>query len=155
MIAFFFFFFTELFEEHSEEYYSQVFAERLKAVRQAKGKTQKDLAEALGITTASMCNYEKGILPSLANTLKLADKLSVSLDYLFARGNETAPPDPPKLGSIARSIIAPDNTKLSAFLSEYYEYRRALEANPNPAMQKMFDSWLEGQLKELDQIPLE
>ena len=179
MVAFFFFFFPEFIEQtvatNTEEYYSQIFADRLKAARQKQNppKTQKQLASEIGVTTASLCNYEKGLLPSLSNVLKLADNLGVPLDYLFGRGSTSELYDKPSLGIIARNIITLNNQnhlrletqetpalvieheRLSAFLKEYLEYSKALGTEPNGAMQRMFDAWLNSQLKELDQIPLE
>ena len=189
MIAFFFFFFFDNpeydFNAHLkecneddkdiEQYYSQVFAERLKAARQKQTppKTQKQLAEAIGVSTNSLCNYEKGWMPSLTNALKLADVLGVSLDYLFARGSGSELCDKPSLGILARNIItlskqqgmhleangsptlAVEHDRLGRFLAEYLDYSKALEAEPNSAMQKMFEAWMGSQLRELDQIPLE
>lgn len=181
MVAFFFFFFffPEFVEQadatNTEEYYSRIFADRLKAARQKQNppKTQKQLAAEIGVTTASMCNYEKGLLPSLANVLKLADNLGVPLDYLFGRGSTSELYDKPSLGIVARNIITLNNQnhlhleeqgtpalvieheRLGAFLTEYLEYSKALGTEPNSPMQRMFDAWLNSQLKELDQIPLE
>ena len=188
MVIFFFFFFISPeynFDAQSEEFsnsdkctdqdYAEIFIERLKTARQnhAHIKTQRQLAEAIGVSANSLCNYEKGLMPSLANTLKLADALGVSLDYLFARGCYSGSHVEPSLGTIARNIITLSNQqgmhlisngnptltvehdRLRRFLIEYIDYSNALKENPNnTAMRKMFESWYDSQLRELDQISL-
>lgn len=158
-----------------EKYYAEAFSERLKAARQkcSPPKTQKQLASELGLTTNSLCNYEKGLLPSLTNALRLADNLGVSLDYLFARGEYTTHSASASLGSLARILISLNqqeglqleqqdtpalvmkHERLAKFFQEYLDYYNALNQQPNDMMQKMFDSWLRGQLNELDGILLE
>ena len=49
--------------------------------RKAKGLTQQDLAEALGISVKSVCFFENGTtFPSQENIFKLAEILDMSLD---------------------------------------------------------------------------
>lgn len=62
----------------------------LKELRQARGITQKDLAEYLGCTEQTVSNYESGRRGADYETqLKIAEYFNVSLDYLF-RGNKDA-----------------------------------------------------------------
>lgn len=59
---------------------------RLKELRLKELKTQKQLAEELGITQFNYCNYETGKTePNIDLLRKLADYYNVSLDYLCDR----------------------------------------------------------------------
>lgn len=60
--------------------------ERIKKARLAKGLTQKQLAEMLNITDATVNRYEKGIRKPDPEMLKaIADALNVSVDYLLGK----------------------------------------------------------------------
>nr|WP_294369748.1 helix-turn-helix transcriptional regulator [uncultured Ruminococcus sp.] len=64
-----------------------IFSRRLKEARRAKDFTQAQLAKQSGVTAATISAYEstdskKGCNPSLENAAKLAEALSVSLDWL-------------------------------------------------------------------------
>ena len=63
--------------------YKEIFAKRLKKERQAKGKTQKDMAIALDITRESYLAYEHGIAtPKFENLMRIHEELNISIDYL-------------------------------------------------------------------------
>ncbi len=54
---------------------------KLKEIRKAKGYTQKELAEIVGVDTSSISKYEKGVAePSYVVLKKLANALGVSID---------------------------------------------------------------------------
>ena len=58
----------------------------IKELRKQQKKTQKDLAEYLGINTVSYLGYESGRTePNIDRLIKLADYYHVSLDYLVGR----------------------------------------------------------------------
>lgn len=64
-----------------------IFSKRLKEARRTKDFTQSQLAKMSGVTAATISAYEstdskKGCNPSLENAAKLAEALSVSLDWL-------------------------------------------------------------------------
>lgn len=62
------------------------FHERLTQLRRKRRITQKDLAEKLGYSYSSICNYEtKRNEPNINDLIKLADVFDVSLDYLVCR----------------------------------------------------------------------
>ncbi len=64
------------------------FNERLKQLRQAKGVTQKQVADFLKITDRGYRDYEIGnSTPNFERLLNLADYFNVSLDYLVGRSN--------------------------------------------------------------------
>ncbi len=59
-------------------------AERIKALRTAKGWTQAELARRLGITRNGVNSWEQGLsMPSPAFLVELAKVFSVSTDYLL------------------------------------------------------------------------
>ena len=61
-------------------------AERLKPLRKGKKKTQKDMAELLGITDRHYQKIEYGqINVSAATLMTLADYFHVTTDYLLGR----------------------------------------------------------------------
>lgn len=71
------------------------FAEKLKQVRQERGLTQAELAEASGVPLGTLRDLEQGKrTPLLSNARKLAMVLKVSLDELA----EPEPPATPKKG---------------------------------------------------------
>lgn len=57
--------------------------ERLSQIRSVKKKTQREIAQEIGITAAALSAYEKGTkTPSLEVAVKLAHEYGVSLDWL-------------------------------------------------------------------------
>lgn len=68
--------------------------ERLKRARKATGKTQKEIADILGITESTYCGYETGKRrPDALKIAQLASALGVSGDYLLGRAPDPAPED--------------------------------------------------------------
>lgn len=67
---------------------------KIREKRKEKDLTQKQLAELLGITQASVCEYETGrAVPSLKTIHYLATILNISVDYLLGLTNNSAPID--------------------------------------------------------------
>lgn len=76
------------------------FSETLKDLRLSKNMSQKQLAEMLGTTNSSICDWERGRTePDKTFVLKLADCLNVSTDYLLGRTDE--------MGTVVMSGHAP------------------------------------------------
>lgn len=66
----------------------KIFQERLKEQRTLYGKTQRQMAEHLGISQPSYIRYEKGTAePTLEKLAALADFFDVSVDYLLGRAD--------------------------------------------------------------------
>ena len=66
--------------------------ERLKAIRNKKKVTQKEAADALGISPNTYKNYEQGMRePNNEMLCKLADYFQVTTDYLLGRAPQTDP----------------------------------------------------------------
>lgn len=62
---------------------------RIKELRLEKGLRQKDVADLLGISPQSFCNYENWInKPEPEMLIRLADLFEVSIDYLLCREDE-------------------------------------------------------------------
>ena len=61
----------------------------LKEIRKTQGFSQKSLAEKLGVSATNIYNYEIGRTePSLEMLCKIADVLSVTLDFLIGRSDD-------------------------------------------------------------------
>ena len=68
---------------------SNMFAQRLKQVREEKKMTQKTFSEFLEIKQQTLSGYETGkISPSLDLAANMSRKLKVSLDWLCGISNE-------------------------------------------------------------------
>ena len=68
--------------------YDNVFAQRLRTLRQERNKKRQEVADDLGISRASLEYYEKGKRkPDIEILAKLADYYDVSADYLLGRTN--------------------------------------------------------------------
>ncbi len=60
--------------------------ERLKELRKSNGLSQKQLADIIGTTNSSICDWERGRTePPLETVVKIADYFEVSCDYLLGR----------------------------------------------------------------------
>lgn len=60
--------------------------EKLKARRKALGMSQQELAESIGVTRASVCNWEADQRePSFFAATCLADALGLTLNYLAGK----------------------------------------------------------------------
>lgn len=61
---------------------------RLKDLREDNDKTQKDIADYLGMKQPQYSRYENGLRDISSDILiKLADYYNVSTDYIFGRTN--------------------------------------------------------------------
>ena len=65
--------------------------ENLRILRNAKGMSQQQLADAIGVTQQAIHQYETDkVEPDLENLMRLADTLEVSVDLLI--GHQTVDP---------------------------------------------------------------
>jgi transcriptional regulator with XRE-family HTH domain len=68
---------------------SKEFKDRLRQARDSRGLSQVELASKTGMQSAAISHFETGQRsPSFENLRKLADALSVSVDYLLGRIDE-------------------------------------------------------------------
>jgi transcriptional regulator with XRE-family HTH domain len=77
----------------------KIFSERLRELRQSKGISTRQLAQALGLKShGAITQFEKGTaLPALDTLVSIADFFEVSIDYL--------------VGVTDFPLIIPDNIK--------------------------------------------
>ena len=69
------------------------FARRLKALREARKITQKDLAEMLGVQVTLVSRYERGLtVPSSSTVVHLARIFQVSTDELLTGSTKGGEP---------------------------------------------------------------
>ena len=69
--------------------------DNLKAARKKSGKTQKEVAEGIGIGQGTYKNYETGAREPNGETLvAIANYFDVSTDYLLGRPDAKEPADP-------------------------------------------------------------
>ena len=60
------------------------FGDKIRALRQEKGLTQKQLASKLEVTKSTISGYEQGVKsPSVEALIKLCSMFNVSADYLL------------------------------------------------------------------------
>ncbi len=105
------------------------FGEFLAALRKERGLLQKEVANYLNVTVATVSNYEKGVhTPDLNTLIKLADFFNVSTDYLLQRTdykadmntlNRTLTADY-RVSDLLNTILEMDQHSMEALL-DYYE----------------------------------
>lgn len=92
-----------------------MFSENLKAIREQKGMTQKELAALLGLSMASVIAYEQAQKkPSFEVLISIAEKLNVSLDVLCGVDIK-----PHIWSDIARRIVALDTADITNGVIEF------------------------------------
>lgn len=64
---------------------------RIKHAREAKGFTQKQFAEVLGLDSSQLSKIERNmLLPTLTQVMEIGSKLDYSMDYIILGRNENA-----------------------------------------------------------------
>ncbi len=74
-----------------KDFNSALFSERLKKARADKNMKQSELAQAIGVSAATISSYERSEgtkIPSLDKALVLSDVLGVSLDWLCGKDSK-------------------------------------------------------------------
>ena len=67
----------------------EIFAERLKELRNEQNLSQRKLAKALGVNQKTISSYENNAYePPQALQVEIADFFGVTLDYLMGRTEE-------------------------------------------------------------------
>lgn len=99
--------------------YRTMFSNRLKALRVKTQKTQKEFAEYVGSTAATISAYENGSKnPSLDIVVNIAQKCDVSLDWLCGLKNESHNEHKiEKYNDITNFLIMLQNTNLEYYLA--------------------------------------
>ena len=65
-----------------------MFGERMRVLRKEKGLTQKEIAEAVGVSWRAIQDIEAGKNPGYSTMIKIADYFNVSMDYLAGRTDD-------------------------------------------------------------------
>lgn len=103
-----------------------IFARRLKELRHEKKQTQKQFADAVGFTQATLSAYEnKQKKPSLDIVLDIADKCNVSLDWLFGLSDRKEKSFEPKTYSDIMDILSEINKVIGIWIEENQDYEDA------------------------------
>lgn len=106
------------------------FGERLRKVREDKGLSQSDLAHKTGFQPSAISHFESGRRsPSFENLKRLADALSVTIDFLLGRESEakSAGPIAEQLFRDFEQMSADDQESIAKFaklLAEKNKERR-------------------------------
>ena len=80
---------------------SNIFSNRLRIARKQKGLSQTDLAKKTDLQPSTISHFENDRRsPSFENLKKLADALTVSIDYLLGRVEE-----PKSSGPVAEELF--------------------------------------------------
>lgn len=133
---------------------SDIFKKRLKQLREKKGVTQKDVADAIGITAQTIMAYESGRRkPPLDIAAKLAKYFGASLDWLCGLLDDTANATNRQIVHMLRVIAEKtgqtvskiEGFKRSKDVEKYFEdleKMKGLLANGD-IDQELFDLWEE------------
>ena len=106
-----------------------LFSERLKAARQQKGTSQAELAQAVGVTAATISSYENpknAKIPALDKAYAMAEALGVGLDRLCGYENEDAV-DTRKILSTFVFLLSHLKIDIATEYITYFGERRAYE----------------------------
>ena len=106
-------------------------AENLKALRKAKGLSQEELADRVGVSRQAVSKWESGqSMPDLDKVILLSEYFSVTTDYLL-KGVEEPPKKfiKPKADARLLGVIATVFNLLGLFISclTWYEKQRATD----------------------------
>jgi transcriptional regulator with XRE-family HTH domain len=96
------------------------FSKILRRIRESKKLSQTELAERTGFQPSAISHFETGRRsPSFANLKKLADALSVSIDYLLGRDNtsKSAGPAADQLFRDFEKMSSEDQDTITEFAS--------------------------------------
>lgn len=118
--------------------FRKALGQRLKSLRKDRGLTQKDLAQAVGLSFQQLNKYESGVnLPSTDVLAALADHLDVTLDYL-AVGKSLLPITNTRLLERLQSLQGLPNEDLEAAITvlDGLVVRREVEASVNKRIQQ-------------------
>lgn len=67
---------------------------KLKSIREERNYSQRELAEAIHVSTSTISHYEKGTRePDTTTLIQLSDYLNVSADYLIGRAQSNITPE--------------------------------------------------------------
>ena len=95
------------------------FEEKIVELRKAKGLSQEELAEQLGVSRQAVSRWELGqTIPDIPNLLQLCELFGVSADYLVREEEQTAAKSDQNAKTIARLTREREKTRYQA--RKYY-----------------------------------
>lgn len=109
-----------------------MFHEKLAEARKARNMSQRQLAEAAGLSSGSVSAYEKGIkIPTVDSAGRIAAALGVSLDWLLndAPIAEAQMPDAGCVGDVARAFVT--LVQAGLFESAQIQYHHVVDVQNN------------------------
>lgn len=87
--------------------------ERIKQMREAKGLTQKEMSEQIGVTERAYVNYEKNRFPREEGTLrKIAKALDTTVAALLNEDSDSIPNEFIALARSAESLSPEERSKI-------------------------------------------
>lgn len=105
---------------------------RLKELREAQGRYQKDIASLLKIDRTTYVKYENGVSePPLSTLIFLANYFDVSLDYLLENSDIPKPDSISNLSSTESSILTVFRELNDTGQRLVSDYCNMLVANPD------------------------
>ena len=111
--------------------------DNLKAARKKSGKTQKEVAEGIGIGQGTYKNYETGAREPNGETLvAIANYFDVSTDYLLGRPTAQPPTDAVERLFTEKSFSALEEELLRKYMELPHEARQAVVRFINDATAK-------------------
>lgn len=111
--------------------------DNLKAARKKTGKTQKEVAEGIGIGQGTYKNYETGAREPNGETLvAIANYFGVTTDYLLGRPDAAEPVDTLRRLCDEKSCSAPEEELLRQYMELPHEARQAVVRFINDATEK-------------------
>lgn len=122
--------------------FEEELAERIRTAREARGLSQKDLSNALGLRDATVSDWERrqGV-PKAANLVVLAPLLGVSVQWLMT-GSEVPPSSPPPPMSVLHDFL---ETPLGKTLSEHERaFLQELKFTDKPPTEATYVSFVAG-----------
>lgn len=110
------------------------FSERLKELRNETGVSMKRLAEAIGVSDASVCKWENGIAePKVTYLIKLSEFFNCSVDYLVGKCDD--------FGAVADRPNEQPQTVLLPTERKLVESYRQLTSNQKPLILETINLW--------------
>ena len=110
---------------------AEKFPDILRGAREGKNLSQTDLAERSGLQPSAISHFETGKrAPSFENLKRLADALTVSVDYLLGRAEE-----PKSSGPVVEQLFR-DFNRMTAADQESFAKFASMLAEKNEAGKK-------------------
>lgn len=142
------------------DYELQIFADRIKQLRNRLNLTQKDFAEKINVTAAALSAYENNQKnPSVSVAKRIANKYNVSIDWLCGLTNkEKTNAKPDSISEILELLFLIDSCVNITIYSHDEEYLElAFSGYPEPSNRIVyeigFDHYLlNGVIKEWDKM---